>query len=159
MLPGFRPRCFPRGLIEGLLPLEAAGALSRINQQQEHSPTKGLYSQIQCILATDIQDFILTPLLTCHVTLGATAVREKPPFLEQRSPAQKHSIRMCLEVSQSLRAIPGQFINPPLCHHQSLARRRFHRTPTTSHATRHQQLPIIRRSRRQNSCTPIPINN
>lgn len=118
---------------------------------------KGLYSQIQRVLATDIQDFILTPLLTCHVTLGATTVHEKPQFLQQRSPAQKHSIRTCSGVSQSLQAIPGQRIVPPLCHHQSLSCRCFHRTPTTSHAMQHQ--PIIRRSRRQNSCTPIPINN
>lgn len=70
LLPGFRPCCFSRGLTEVLLSLETIRALTQDKSTVRTLSHKGLYSQIQRIVATDIQDFILTPLLTCHVTLG-----------------------------------------------------------------------------------------
>lgn len=140
-LPGFRPCCFPRGLSEGRLPLETA----RINHREEQSPTRVCTAKPRVFIHGYIQDFALTPWLTCSVTPGAPYPMEKSQFLV-KIPGPKTSGRGQRCLSPCLVSLAGDTTKAWSvgCFHPAL------------HIW---QIPTISRSRRQNSCNPFPNNN
>lgn len=111
------------------------------------------HSQIQLVLATDIQGFILTLLLTCNVTLQPLQPTKSLHFYYEGSQAESTASEHVQKHLSPCRPYLASTLSLPVSAHKPGSE------VFLSHAMWHHQLPIICRRRMEKSCTLLPVSN